>query len=106
MNVARREICGHEKQERISRNMQIEIDQAVCEEAATSYKTGGMQCGREGAIGLKQLAEKMIEKQSEKPGAAHASDYSRFSQGFQIIVVRMIDDFSVIQSFIGRINDL
>src|SRR6266853_3393978 len=51
-----------------------------------------------------QKAQRADEQSSDEPGAAESADQACFGQGFQVIVVGMIHDFSVVQGFVRRIH--
>src|SRR5712664_469473 len=48
----------------------------------------------------------MKKQCSQKPGTARGAHDSRFSQRFQVIVVRMVDNFCVVQALVGREDGL
>src|SRR2546423_6385568 len=99
-------MCAQKEQQRVPRNVQIEINKAMRQKAATRDKPRKLQSCQKGSFRFKQLPQRVIEQQREKPGTAQAASNSGFSQGLEVIVMRVINDFSVIQRFIRRIDNL
>ena len=96
----------HEKEQGISRNVQIEIDKAVNQKRSAGGESGEMQGGSEWLIGLQKLSQRYEKERAEEPGAQQTASETGFSERLDIIVVGMIDDLGVVQGFIRGINDL
>src|ERR1700694_5965143 len=89
---------GHKKkQERIRRDVQVEIDQAMHEEAAASHQPGELQGPGKGVVELTKSFYGIAEQGAEKPGPAEPSENAGFSESLEVVVVRVVDDFSVVE---------
>ncbi len=86
--------------------MQVEIDEAMHEKAAAGHQTGKLQRPGERIDELAQALKGLGQQDAEKPSAAKATGNARLCKSFQIVVVRVIDDLSIVERFIGRIGDL
>src|SRR5258707_12276461 len=82
------------------------MEKAVHKKATTAGKAREPQGRREGnARPLKGL-KPGEQEQTDKPGETQSAENARFGQRFEVIIVRMIDDLSIIKSFIERIDGL
>jgi len=98
---------GHQEEEvGVGGDVEIEVDETVNEEAATAGKSGEAERGDEGELRILQRAQSGDQENADKPCAANPSENSGFGEGFEIVIVNVVDDFSVVQRFIGRIDDL
>src|ERR1700720_657211 len=60
-----------------------------------------MQSGGERLVALEQLPQRDEEKNAQESGAAEAAGDAGLGQGFEVVVVRVIDDFSVVVGLVG-----
>ena len=65
-----------------------------------------MQGRGERLVAVQQLPQGDEEKNAEESGAAQSAGDAGFRQGFQVVVVRVIDDFPVVVGFVGGKNGL
>lgn len=86
--------------------MEVEIDQAVYQKATTAEESGEVERCGEGFVSLEELAKRDEEQSAEEPGAADAAGDSGFRELLEVVVVRVIDDFSIVLRFVGRENGL
>ena len=84
--------------------MEIEVDQTVHQEATTASEAGEPQSRCERNIRFLQRAQAGKEKQTYKPGATQSSGNPCFGKRFEVVVMRVIDDLSVVESLVGRID--
>src|ERR1700687_5927143 len=98
---------GHKKkQQRVRRDVQVEIDQAMHEEAVASHQPGELQGPGKRIVELMQSFQGLAKQDAEKPGTAEPSENAGFGEGLEVVVVRVVDDFSIVERFVTRINDL
>src|SRR6266851_5091794 len=105
-NVASGEISHKEKKQGVARDVEIEIDQTVHEEADATDKTRKMESEGEGLVLQEHTTERTKKQSAEKPGAARNTDDSGFGQSFEVIIVCVIDNFGVVQGFVRWENSL
>jgi len=98
--------ANEKEQECVGGNMKIEVDERVNQESAARGESGQAESDRKRKALLLQGSKRGKNEQCDKPGAAQASQNSGFGKRFEIVIVRMVDDFSVIESFIRGINEL
>ena len=94
------------KEQGVRGDVQIEVDQAVNEKAGTPDKRGQVERYGKRRSRMKQTAPGFEKPNTEERGAAETAKKSSFGEGFDVVVVGMIDDFAVIESFVPRINGL
>src|SRR5258708_40376615 len=82
----------------------MKVDQAVHQQTPATGPSAQAKSIREGMVARFQKAQRADEQSSDEPGAAESADQACFGQGFQVIVVGMIHDFSVVQGFLRRIH--
>jgi|SRR5580692_4714537 hypothetical protein len=98
---------GHKKKEEsIPGNVQIEIDQAMGEKPKTSHKSGELDGGAEGSDRLRETPQGIEEQDAEKPSATQAAGKTGFREAFEVIVVGVVDYFSIVERFVGGKDDL
>jgi hypothetical protein len=100
-NVGSGEISHQEKKKGVARDVEIEIDQTVHEEAGATDKARKMESGGEGLVLQEHTTERTKKQSTEKPGAARGTGDSGFGQSFEVIIVCVIDNFGVVQRFVG-----
>src|SRR6266849_4793819 len=105
-NVGSGEISHEEEEQGVARDVKIEIDQTVHEEAGASDESRKMESGGERLVLQEQATEGTKEQNTEKPGAARGASDSGFRQSFEVIVVGVIDNFCVVLGFVGGENGL
>ena len=81
--------------------MEVEIDQTVYQKGTTAEEAGEVERGGEGFVSLENLAERDEKKRAEEPCAANAAGDSGFGEHFEVIVVRMVDDFAIVLGLVG-----
>ena len=106
LNVCGGQMSHEKKQQGICRNVQIEIDEAMHEEAAASDKTGELQGPGKRIVELAQALHGLGQQDADKPDAAKATGYARLCETLEIVVVCVIDCFPVVERFIRRKNRL
>src|SRR6266436_5732891 len=84
--------------------MQIKVDEAVHQQSPAAGPSAQTKRVREGIVARFQEAQRTDEYGSDEPGAAKSADQACSGQSFQVIIVRMIYDFSVIPGFVRRIH--
>ena len=84
--------------------MKIEVDQTVNQDATTTGEAGEPQSRCERNIGFLQRAQAGKEKQPYKPGATQSSGNPCFGKRFEVVVMSVIDDLSIVKSFVGRLD--
>ena len=82
--------------------MQIEIDEAVGQQCAASGKCPEVKCEADSIIRLREAPPRLPEEKRQKAGAYQPADYTCFREEFNIVIVRVIDDRAVIESFVPR----
>src|SRR5882724_342610 len=105
------DFCGgkvgdEKKQEGVGGDVQIEIDKAMHKKPGAGHETGELQGPGKGIVELAQTLQGLGQQDTDEPGAAEATGNASFRKGLQIVVVRVIDDLPVIESFIGWVDDL
>ena len=105
-NLAGSKVCQEKKEEKVSWNVHIEINEAVREKAEAGNKDRKLEGGSKSSVGLRQAPERMEKQKSQEPKATQATRNTSFCKGLEIIVVSVIDDLSVIQGFISRKDKL
>ena len=89
---------GHKKkQERVGGDVQVEIDKGMHEEAGASQHPGEPQGSGEGIVELSQALPGFAEQGTQKPDTAKPSQNAGFGEGFEIVVVRVIDDLPIVE---------
>src|SRR5580698_10791675 len=78
----------------------------MSEKTETRYQTGELNGRNKSTLGLRQLPKRIEEQDTQKPYATQPSSNARFRKAFQVIVVRVIDNFSVIKRLISREDGL
>src|SRR5277367_3071276 len=81
--------------------MKVEIDEAVYQKATSAQKAREVEGSGEGFVDLQQLAQGNEKKRAEEPGAANAAGDSGFGEHFEVVVMRVVDDFSVVLRLVG-----
>ena len=98
---------GHQEEEKeIGGDVQIEIDETVHEKAAASDETGELQSAREGLTQLAQSYQRLTEQDAKEPRATHTSKKPCLCQGFEVVIVRVVDNLSIVERFVRGINNL
>src|SRR6266446_3855988 len=98
---------GHkEKQKSVRWNMQVEINQAMDEEAGASHQAREMQSSDKGVVQLTQSPQGFSEQNTQKPSTTESSENSGFGEGLQVVVVCVIDDSPIVERFIRWIHGL
>src|ERR1700736_2234080 len=105
-NVGCGEISHQKKEQGVARDVEVEIDQTVHEKAGTSDEARKMESGGEGLVLQEQATERTKKQSTEKPGATRGASDSGFGQGFEVVVVGVIDNSCVVVGFVGRENGL
>ena len=105
-NLACSKVCHEKKEKKVSRNVQIEINEAVREKAEAGDKGRKLECGSKSSVGLRQAPERIEKQNTQEPKAAQATRNTSFCKGLEIIVMSVIDDLSVIESFISGKDNL
>src|SRR5690348_12230336 len=95
-----------EEKPKVGRDVEVEVDQSMHEESCARNSSRKLQSPWKREIPLPEQGKRFEKQNPEQPGAAQSAQHARFGKGFQIIVVRVIDDLGVIKGFIGRIHDL
>ena len=95
-----------EKKKGIRRDVQVEIEKAMHEKAAAANQAGELQGARKGMIEFARAIPRLEEEHTQEPGAAEAPEDAGVGKGFEIVVVGVVHDFAVEESFVGRENDL
>ena len=106
MNFGRCQVRHKEKKPEISRDVEVEVDQRMHEQSSTSHDSRKLQGSHKGKVILAEAREGFEQQSREKPGTTGTAQDACFGKGLQVVVVGVIDDFSVIESFVGRIHDL
>src|SRR6266581_5173103 len=97
----------HEKkQQSIGGDVQVEIDETMHEKASCCDQFRELQDPCKGITELKQALEGHAQQGDDKPGTTKASEKSRLGKGLKVIVVGMVDNLSVVERLVGRIDDL
>src|ERR671922_948824 len=95
-----------EEQPKVGRDVEVEVHQGVHEESRAGHNSRKLQSPGKGKVPQPKKGKRLEKQNPEEPGAAQTAQRARFSKGFQVIVVRVIDDFAVIQGLVGRVDDL
>src|SRR5260370_41481291 len=103
-NVGSGEISHQEKKQSVARDVEIEIDQTVHEEAGATDKARKMESGGEGLVLQEHTTERTKKQSTEKPGAARGTGESGFGQSFAAIIVGVSDKFRVVTG-LGGVED-
>ena len=106
LNFGRCQVRHKEKKPEISRDVEVEVDQRMHEQSSTSHDSRKLQGSHKGKVILAEAREGFEQQSREKPGTTGTAQDACFGKGLQVVVVGVIDDFSVIESFVGRIHDL
>ena len=98
---------GHEEEEQgVGRNVKVEIDEAMNEKTTTADQTGELQSAGERMIELAGALQGSQEQNTQEPRATEPAKNARVREGFEIVIVRVVYDFSVEKGFVGRKDDL
>src|SRR5277367_3193796 len=96
--------CGQtshqKKEEGVRRNVQIKIDEAVGEKSQTSYQRGELNGGRKGACCLRETPKRIEKKNAKKPDTTQAANNACLRESFEIVIVGMVDDLSIVERFV------
>jgi len=106
LNLRCGEVRHEKKQKGVGGNVQIEIDEAMHKKPAAGHQTGELQGPGKGIVELAQSLHGFGQQDADEPGATQATGNASFRKGLQIVVVSVIDDLPIVESFIGRIDDL
>src|SRR5277367_4277271 len=79
-NLTRRKICHEKKDESVSRNVEIEIGEAVGEKSETCHKSRELEGRSKSSIGLRQSPERIEEQHTQEPKAAQTTNDTRFRE--------------------------
>jgi hypothetical protein len=91
------QVSHEEKEEGVGGNVQVEIDETVNEKAAASHQSAELQSRGKRVIQLAKTLYELPEQDTQKPRATEASEQTCFGQGLKVVVVGMVDDFSVVK---------
>jgi hypothetical protein len=97
LDVGGRQVSHQEKKKRVRGDVQVEIDEAMHEEAGASQQAGELQGPWKRMMGLAQFFEGFEEQDAEKPGTTEAAEKSGFGKGLEVIVVGVVDDLAVVE---------
>ena len=95
-----------QEQKKIRRDMQIEIDETMHEKAAACDQPGELQSASKGMIQLAQSHQGLAEKDAQEPSATKPSEKAGLRQGLEVVVVRVVDNLSIVERFVREIDDL
>jgi hypothetical protein len=105
-NLGRGQVGHEEKEESITWNVQVEIDETVREKPETSDKSRELNRRSKGSNGLRQAPKRIEEQDTKKPNAAQAAGNAGFRETLEVIIVGVIDDFSVVESLVSGEDQL
>ena len=94
-------MSGQEEEQGIGRDVKVKIDQTVYQKGTTAEEAGEVERGGERFVDLQNLTERDEKKHTEEPCAADATGDSGFGELFEVVVVRVVDDFSVVLRLVG-----
>ena len=77
--------------------MQVEINQAMHQEANASHQTAELQSSGKGVVQLTQPLQGLSEQNTQKPSAAESSENSSFGEGLEVVVVCVVDDSPIVE---------
>lgn len=97
LDLGCRQVGHKKKQESVSGDVQVEIDQSMHEEAGASHQPGKLQGPGKGIIELAQSFQGFAEQDTQKPGTTEPSQNAGFGEGLEVIVVRVVDDFPIVE---------
>ena len=100
------EMRHEEKKDGVRRYMKVEIHETVYQKATTANKAGEVQRGSKGLVALQQLTQRNEVKNAEEGTTAEAASDAGFCQTLEVVVVRVIDNFSIVVGFVGGENGL
>src|SRR5689334_6827809 len=95
-----------EEKPEIGWNMEVEVDQGMHQESGARHSSRDLQGTGKRKVILAKMQNGLAQQNYEEPGTAEAAQHAGFCEGLKIIIVRVIDNFAVVQSFVARINDL
>ena len=102
----RGQVAHEEKKESVCRYVQIEIDETVREKPQACDETRELDGRSKGANRLRQAPKRIEQQNAQKPNTAQAAGHARFRETFEVVIVGVIDDFSVIESLVSREDEL
>ncbi len=86
--------------------MQIEVHEAVEENSSTRGERSAVKRASDGALRGAQIGESLREEKHEEGEPADASRDSGIRQKFQIVVVRVVHDETIVVALITGIDIL
>ena len=95
-----------EEKKSVRGNVEIEVHKAVNEQARATHEAGQLQRSSEGLAKVAPFAQRLDQQNGQKPERSDSTQNSGLGEGFQIVVVGVIDDSSIVKGFVGRENDL
>src|SRR5580704_7151757 len=90
----------NKKQQGVGGDVQVEIDHAVNQQPDTADKGPGVQGPRRRIVCPAQVRKSPPYQESNKSQHAQPTDQSGLGQKFQIVVVSVVDDKTVVITFI------
>src|SRR5438445_12715605 len=96
-NLDRSQVSHEEKQEGIGWDVQVEVDKTVNQNSGASHQAGELQRPGKRVIDIAQPLYGLPKQDTQKPGTTERSEQTRFGEGLEIVVVGMVDDFSVVK---------
>src|SRR5262249_51522477 len=102
-NFSGSEQAHQQKKQEGGRNVQVEVHKTVHQQPAARGPAAQSQgiCERV-AFCLKE-AQGAEDQDSQKPSAAESADDTRFGERLQVVIVRVIHNLPIVESFIRRI---
>src|SRR5690242_15838008 len=100
------QMSHQEEKPKVGRDVEVEVDQSVHQKSRACNYSGKLQSPGEREITLPEKRKRFEKQNPEEPGTAETAQRARLGKSFQVIVVRVIDDFGVIKGLIRRIHDL
>ena len=100
------QVRHEEKQQSVCRNVEIEIDEAVREKPQARDETRELDGRSKGPYRLRQAPKRIEQQNAQKPNTAQAAGNARFRETLEVVIVGVIDDFSVIESLVSREDQL
>src|SRR6266478_4993201 len=96
----------HQKQEGVRENVQIEIDEAVCQNGTAGGKCPDMKRQIQGVFCSRDARPCRAKEDHKKTGAYDPADHAGLREGLHIIIVRVVYDRAVVERFVSRKNVL
>src|SRR5205823_708036 len=106
LDVCRGQKRHQEKEPKVRGDVKVEIHKRMHQKPCRGHDSRKSQGSGKGKVILAEAGKGFDEQNREKPGTTETAEHTRFGKGFEVVVVRVIDNLAVIKRFVRRIHDL